>query len=118
MDASERPTATEYRVVPWPAEEGRPTERRLTDRLAAEGLHPYMWSNAPGDTYSAHSHDYSKVIYCVRGSITFHLLNLGATSTREAVTITPGDRLELAPGVIHDALVGPAGVVCLEAHRP
>jgi len=29
----------------------------------------------------------------------------------------PGDRLELDRGVIHDAVVGPEGVSCLEAHR-
>jgi hypothetical protein len=31
--------------------------------------------------------------------------------------LMPGDRLELPAGVRHGALVGPAGVTCLEAHR-
>ena len=29
-----------------------------------------------------------------------------------------GDRLELPAGIVHDAVVGPVGVLCLEAHRP
>ena len=31
---------------------------------------------------------------------------------------TTGDRLELPAGTLHEAVVGPAGVDCLEAHRP
>lgn len=34
------------------------------------------------------------------------------------VMLQPGDRLELPPRTPHRAVVGPAGVVCLEAHRP
>jgi hypothetical protein len=30
--------------------------------------------------------------------------------------MTPGDRLDLPAGVLHAALVGEQGVVCLEAH--
>jgi hypothetical protein len=33
------------------------------------------------------------------------------------VTLNAGDRLELPAGTLHDAIVGPRGVVCLEAHR-
>ena len=29
-----------------------------------------------------------------------------------------GDRLDLPAGTRHDALVGPTGVTCLEAHLP
>ena len=29
-----------------------------------------------------------------------------------------GDRLDLPAGTRHDALVGPTGVTCLEAHMP
>jgi hypothetical protein len=31
--------------------------------------------------------------------------------------LNPGDRLDLPAGTVHDAVVGPQGVVCLEAHR-
>lgn len=87
------------------------SERELHRRLADEGLRPYSWSNGPGDCYSVHRHSYDKVIYVVRGTITF-----GLPETGEQVQLEPGDRLELPAGVLHDALVGPLGVLCLEAH--
>jgi hypothetical protein len=52
------------------------------------------------------------VIYVVKGSITFGLPGSG-----ERLEMRVGDRLELDGGVMHDAVVGPEGVVCLEAHR-
>jgi quercetin dioxygenase-like cupin family protein len=79
--------------------------------LEGEGLSYYRWSNAPGDVYSAHTHPYHKVIYVVQGSITFSLPNQGRD-----VTLHVGDRLDLPPGVTHNAIVGPRGVACLEAH--
>ena len=82
-------------------------------RLCAEqGLHPYQWSNGPHDVYSAHSHSYDKVIYVVRGSITFGFPEEGRKFEMKA-----GDRLDLPAGTVHDAVVGVQGVVCLEAHR-
>ena len=93
-------------------EQEPPTEATIRRRLQAEGLQPYRWSNGPGDGYSAHAHSYHKVIYVVSGSITFGLPHI-----RQQVALDPGDRLELPPGVVHAALVGPEGVVCLEAHR-
>lgn len=62
--------------------------------------------------YAAHRHSYHKVIYVIRGSITF-----GLPDTGDKVTLNSGDRLELPAGVTHDAVVGKQGVVCLEAHR-
>ena len=60
---------------------------------------PYSWSNGPGDRYGWHTHGYTKVLYCVSGSIVFH--------TREGdVELTPGDRLEVDPGTEHAASVG------------
>ena len=87
----------------------------LTARLRAEGLDPGGWSNGPGDRYAAHEHGYDKVIVVERGSIRF---GLPATGARPAVDLTAGDRLELPAGTRHDAVVGPDGVACLEAHLP
>jgi quercetin dioxygenase-like cupin family protein len=98
-------------VTAWPGAEP-PTEAGLRKRYRAEGLSPYRWSNAPGDVYGAHRHAYHKVIYVVSGSITFGLPERG-----EEVTLRAGDRLDLPAGVAHDAVVGPEGVICLEAHR-
>ena len=101
----------EVKVTPWPAETPA-TESAIRQRLDTEGLHPYPWSNGPGDVYGAHTHGYHKVIYVVRGSITFGLPDQG-----EQVDLQVGDRLDLPAGMRHDAIVGPQGVLCLEAHR-
>lgn len=82
-------------------------------RLRAEGADPSTWSNGPGDRYGAHEHAYDKVIVVERGSIRF-----GLPASAESVDLDPGDRLELPAGTRHDAVVGPAGVACLEAHLP
>ena len=89
-----------------------PTEAVLRQLMLDEGLAPYKWSNDSGDVYAAHSHAYFKVIYVISGSITFGFPIDGAP-----ITLQAGDRLDLPAGVLHNAVVGPDGVECLEAHR-
>ena len=98
-------------VTPWP-DTVSPTESTLWQLMTDEGLSPYSWSNGPHDLYSAHTHSYNKVIYVVKGSITFGLPELG-----KQLTLKAGDRLDLPANTIHDAIVGAQGVVCLEAHK-
>jgi quercetin dioxygenase-like cupin family protein len=102
----------EPNVRPWSGQEP-PAETEIRRLYEAEGLQPYRWGNGPGDIYDAHSHPYHKVIYVVRGAITF-----GLPARGEQFRLHAGDRLDLPAGTIHDAVVGPEGVVCLEAHRP
>jgi len=98
-------------VQPWP--HNQPLDpAAIEDRMIAEGLPYYRWSNGPGDVYPAHDHAYHKVIYVVRGSITFGLPQSG-----ERIALSSGDRLDLPAGILHDAIVGRDGVVCLEGHR-
>jgi hypothetical protein len=79
--------------------------------LAAEGCSsPRPWGNGPGDTYGRHDHPYHKVLFCLDGSITFHLDD-------GDVTLEAGDRLDLEAGTSHGATVGPAGCSCIEASR-
>ena len=85
----------------------------LRERLRGDGLDPGAWSNGPHDHYAAHEHGYDKVIVVERGSIRFGLVDAG-----RSVELATGDRLELPAGTSHDALVGPGGVTCLEAHLP
>jgi quercetin dioxygenase-like cupin family protein len=82
-----------------------------TDRLRAEGLAPSTWGNGPHDRYGAHAHDYDKAIVVVAGSIRF-----GLPDRDGAIELAEGDRLELPADTRHDAIVGPRGVTCLEAH--
>jgi quercetin dioxygenase-like cupin family protein len=78
----------------------------------AEGLSPSHWSNGPGDRYSAHSHSYHKVLFCISGRITFILID-----ENDSVELRPGDRLDIPPNTTHAAVVGPEGVACAEAAR-
>jgi quercetin dioxygenase-like cupin family protein len=87
------------------------SEAALLRQMENEGMRSYRWSNNPGDTYAAHEHDYHKVIFVIRGSITFILPDTG-----EEAALHPGDRLDLPAGVRHEARVGPQGVVCIEGH--
>ena len=99
-------------ITRW-QEEQQPTEANLHKRMLAEGLSPHSWSNGPGDEYSVHSHSYTKILYCVRGGIRFTL-----PDQQDSVDLRPGDRMVLPAGTRHGAIVGPAGVTCIEAPRP
>jgi quercetin dioxygenase-like cupin family protein len=89
--------------------DGRPRSARAVEaELRAAGLSPRLWSNAPGDVYGSHVHDYHKRLVCVAGAITFH------TPVGD-VALAAGDRLELEPHTPHSATVGPDGVTCVEA---
>lgn len=85
----------------------------LAERLRDEGLAPSAWGNGPHDRYGAHDHEYDKVLVVAAGSIRFGLPERG-----DGMDLAVGDRLELPAGTAHDALVGPQGVTCLEAHLP
>lgn len=87
------------------------SDASLRARLTAEGLEPGTWSNGPHDRYGAHDHGYDKVIVVEAGSIRFGL-------DAGPIDLSQGDRLELVAGTAHDAIVGPEGVTCLEAHLP
>ncbi len=89
-----------------------PGEGELRRLLGEQGLSGYRWANSPGDVYGAHSHPFHKIIYVLQGSITFILPEQG-----EQVTLNSGDRLELPGGIVHEAEVGPQGVICIEAHQ-
>src|SRR5436309_14484894 len=86
--------STYMQVIRW-QEAVPPQEQELRKRLQQEGLSPYSWSNGPYDTYAIHSHAYTKVLYCVRGSIRFVLHDRGSS---ENVDLQPGDCLILSPG--------------------
>lgn len=71
------------------------------------------WGNRPGDRYAAHEHDYTKLLICAEGSITFFI---GPDATQ--VELTPGTGFVLPPRTLHAAAVGPDGCTCVEGHRP
>src|SRR3954452_24923821 len=99
------------KVTRWSGDTA-PSEQAIRAIYRQEALEPYSWSNGPHDVYAPHSHSYHKVIYAVSGSITF-----GLPDSSDSLTLKAGDRLDLPPGITHNAVVGSAGVECLEAHR-
>jgi len=77
----------------------------------AEGCSaPRSWGNEPGDRYGRHEHTYHKVLFCLAGSIVFHLDD-------GDVELRAGDRLDLPARTAHAATVGPGGCECVEASR-
>ncbi len=90
---------------------GQATRADALAGFVAEGCSPpRSWGNAPGDTYGWHSHDYHKVLYCLGGSIVFHMRD-------GDVELTAGDRLDVEPGTEHAATVGSKGCDCVEASK-
>ena len=90
-----------------------PTIEGVAERLRDEGVDPYAWSNAAGDTYAVHEHGYTKLLMCAAGSITF-LLGVGSAP----LELAAGEGFVLPAGTPHAAVVGPQGCTCLEGHRP
>ena len=80
----------------------------LEAKVRAEARDVYSWSNGPGDRYGEHEHGYTKLLYCTRGSIDFHLRD-GST-----IRLVTGDRMVLPAGTRHSATVGPNGCSCIE----
>jgi quercetin dioxygenase-like cupin family protein len=93
----------------WP-HDNPPTRSQLDVIFRQAGLSPSWWSNAPGDVYGAHSHSYHKALFCADGGISFRIEPDGP-----AFYLRPGDRLDIPPGTSHSAIVGPEGVMCVEA---
>lgn len=71
---------------------------------------PRSWASHPGDRYGPHEHGFHKVLFCLEGSIVFHIDD-------GDVQLTAGDRLDLPAGTGHAATVGTQGCACVEASR-
>lgn len=83
-----------------------PTEHVLRTRLANEGFTAMVWNDPPGRTYAPHRHDHHESLWCMRGSITFHV-------DGRDYDLAPGDRLMLPRGTVHAATVGWEGATYL-----
>jgi quercetin dioxygenase-like cupin family protein len=100
----------ELKVIPW-SEPTPPTEEELQASLVKQDLRVYRWSNQPEEVYGGHTHGYHKVLCVVEGSI-----KIDCPTLHKVFALNPGDRLDLPAGTRHSAIVGPQGVICLEAH--
>ena len=95
--------------IPWTAADD-PREAELRRRLTSEGFDAMTWSDPPQRTYAPHRHDHDECLWCVRGTITFHVD--GAD-----YALGPGDRLLLPRDTLHGATVGPDGATYLIGER-
>jgi mannose-6-phosphate isomerase-like protein (cupin superfamily) len=79
----------------------------IEERLRAEADDVHGWSNGPGDRYARHSHAYTKILYCVTGSIDLALDD-------RVIHLAAGDRTVIPAGTAHAATVGAEGCACVE----
>lgn len=82
-------------------------------RLRALGASVSAWGNGPGDRYPVHVHDFDKILVVTQGDVTFLVQPSGPS-----ISLSAGDRLDLPAGTSHGAVVGSAGVRCIEGHLP
>ena len=87
-----------------------PTERELRNRLAADGFHAYLWTDAPGAHYQPHTHEADESLWVLDGEMTFEVAG-------RSYRLGPGDRLALPAGTLHAATAGPAGATYLIGER-
>ena len=106
-----QPNFGQPKVTRWEEDEA-PTENLISEILRGKGLNYYLWSNNPNDLYAPHVHTYNKIIYVVRGSITFIL-----PERDQKLMLHPGDRLELPAKTVHSAVISSKGVTCFEVHQ-
>jgi quercetin dioxygenase-like cupin family protein len=97
------------KVIRWRGGQ-HPSYQTITQKMHDEGLRPYTWSNGPNCRDTVRSHGYSKVLYCVEGSVEVVLPDVNQT-----VVLRPGDRMELPRGVRHATIIGPRGAQCVES---
>lgn len=80
--------------------------------MQMEGLQPYIWTGLPGNVYTMRGSPYHRIMWVAEGSITVRLPDNG-----QLITLKKGDRLDLPPGLPHQAVVGVEGAICVEAHH-
>jgi len=95
-------------LVRWPGA-APPTDAALRGELVGIGCNVFSWSDAPGATYTPHSHDHDETIVLVDGEITFTIAG------RDYTLASPGDRLLLPAGTVHGARAGGVGATYLIA---
>lgn len=92
---------------PW-RQKNSPTKTVIGAWFAQRGLKTHTWSNEPGYLYEDHRHLYTKVLFCLSGSIVFQ-------TEKGNFELARGDQLVIPAGVSHRAVVGEEGVTCIEA---
>jgi quercetin dioxygenase-like cupin family protein len=77
-----------------------PTALELERQLRAEGLRPYRTCDPPGTSHPPRSHASHEVRWLISGKLWVKL-----DGNEEAIVLSPGDRLDLPPGLMHTIMV-------------
>ncbi len=95
-------------------------EEELIQHLARKKIDAERWSAETGTVFAPHQHAHDKRLWCAEGSIiiTVHLSEDDGTKRHTAISLQPGDALELPAGTVHEAVAGISGVSCYETPRP
>jgi mannose-6-phosphate isomerase-like protein (cupin superfamily) len=101
----------EIRVQRWRGG-SHPTHQAISTQMQKEGITPYMWTQGPNFRFPLRSQGYDKVLYVVEGTLEVIL-----PDSDQRIVLRPGDRLELPRAARHAAIVGRAGVKCIEGER-
>ena len=100
-----------FTVTPWPADAGQVTINKIRARLEQEGLSPSRFDMLPGDDYPDHAHADAEIRWVVSGHMRVRI-------GQEEIILRPGDRLDLAPNIVHSAdVIGDEVVVTVCASR-
>ncbi len=94
-------------LVRW-TKKSPPSEEEIFSYFSGVGLSPHQWSNTPFYKYPVHNHPYTKVLFCLKGSIDFKIHPDG-----KIYGLKSGDKLVVSVGVGHSAVVGPDGITCI-----
>ena len=98
-----------YQLTRWPWGD-QVREEDLRAELRNQGLAPFSWRLGPGNHFSTHSRSYTRIIYVLQGTITFHF-----PDDQTEITLHPGDRLDIQARTRHSYTAGPEGASGLEA---
>jgi mannose-6-phosphate isomerase-like protein (cupin superfamily) len=84
-------------------------EEELTSFFTRHKLTPERWHAEGREAFALRTHEYDMQLWCAEGSIIL-------TIDGKAISLQPGDALDVPAGTPQSAVAGIAGVVCYEAH--
>lgn len=86
-------------------------EEELVHFLANKGIEAVRWSAEPGEAIAEKTTTASITLWCAEGSLTL-------TAHGRALSLQPGDTLDIPANTTYSALAGINGCGCYEAATP
>jgi quercetin dioxygenase-like cupin family protein len=85
-------------------------KERIAEEIRKHGFDPQCIEDPPGRIYAPHRHPETKLLAFLEGAMS---VNVGS----ESYECESGDRLVIAGGIQHSAVVGPEGCVFFWSER-